>query len=94
MEKSSQIAWKSVPLRHFFPLKVVPLIEVLLYFLGGAGYLRYLGRFERKRETSTINPSDRSYWARKLYTKLRATFRFDLTTGIVDKLEDVGGSPA
>jgi hypothetical protein len=32
MEKSSQIAWKIVPLRHFFPLKVVPLIEVLLYF--------------------------------------------------------------
>jgi hypothetical protein len=31
MEKSSQIAWKIVPLRHFFPLKVVPLIEVLLY---------------------------------------------------------------
>jgi hypothetical protein len=31
MEKSSQIAWKIVPLRHFFPLKVVPPIEVLLY---------------------------------------------------------------
>jgi hypothetical protein len=31
MEKSSQIAWKCVPLRHFFPLKVVPLIEVLQY---------------------------------------------------------------
>jgi hypothetical protein len=31
MKKSSQIAWKIVPLRHFFPLKVVPLIEVLLY---------------------------------------------------------------
>jgi hypothetical protein len=31
MEKSSQIAWKIVPLRHFFPLKVVPHIEVLLY---------------------------------------------------------------
>jgi hypothetical protein len=31
MEKSIQIAWKIVPLRHFFPLKVVPLIEVLLY---------------------------------------------------------------
>jgi hypothetical protein len=31
MEKSSQIAWKFVPLRHFFPLKVVLLIEVLLY---------------------------------------------------------------
>jgi hypothetical protein len=26
MKKSSQIAWKIVPLRHFFPL-----IEVLLY---------------------------------------------------------------
>jgi hypothetical protein len=33
MEKSSQIAWKIVPLRHFFSLKVVPLIEVLLYRL-------------------------------------------------------------
>jgi hypothetical protein len=31
MKKSSQIARKIVPLRHFFPLKVVPLIEVLLY---------------------------------------------------------------
>jgi hypothetical protein len=31
MEKSCQIAWKNVPLRQFFPLKVVPLIEVLLY---------------------------------------------------------------
>jgi hypothetical protein len=31
MEKSSQIAWKLVPLRHFYPLKVVSLIEVLLY---------------------------------------------------------------
>jgi hypothetical protein len=34
MEKSSQIAWKLVPLRHLFPLKVVPLIEVLLYKAG------------------------------------------------------------
>jgi hypothetical protein len=33
MEKSSQIAWKLVPLRHLFPLKVVPLIEVLLYLI-------------------------------------------------------------
>jgi hypothetical protein len=33
MEKSSQIAWKIVPLRHFFPLKVVPFIEVLLYLI-------------------------------------------------------------
>jgi hypothetical protein len=33
METSSQIAWRIVPLRHFFPLKVVPLIEVLLYNL-------------------------------------------------------------
>jgi hypothetical protein len=31
MEKSSQIAWKFVPPIHFFPLKVVPLIEILLY---------------------------------------------------------------
>jgi hypothetical protein len=35
MEKSIQIAWKIVPLRHFFPLKVVPLIEVLLEWLYG-----------------------------------------------------------
>jgi hypothetical protein len=34
MEKSSQIAWKIVPLRHFFPLKIVPLNEVLLYLEG------------------------------------------------------------
>jgi hypothetical protein len=45
MEKSIQIAWKIVPLRHLFPLKVVPLIEVLLYILlslqlrGGGGVL-------------------------------------------------------
>jgi hypothetical protein len=31
MEKSSQTAWKLVPLRHFFALKNVPLIDVLLY---------------------------------------------------------------
>jgi hypothetical protein len=31
MVKSSEIAWKLVPLRHFFPLKVVPLIKVLQY---------------------------------------------------------------
>jgi hypothetical protein len=37
MEKSSQIAWKIVPLRHFFPLKVVPLIGVLLYCKFGVG---------------------------------------------------------
>jgi hypothetical protein len=33
MEKSSQIVWKLVPLRHFFPLKVVPLDEILLFIL-------------------------------------------------------------
>jgi hypothetical protein len=33
MEKLSQIAWKIVLLRHFFPPKVVPLIEVLLYLV-------------------------------------------------------------
>jgi hypothetical protein len=38
MEKSSQIAWKIVPLRHFFPLKVVPLIEVLLYTEKSVGW--------------------------------------------------------
>jgi hypothetical protein len=36
-QKSSQIDWKIVPLRHFFPLKVVALIELLLY--------RYIQRF-------------------------------------------------
>jgi hypothetical protein len=35
MEMSSQIAWKLVPLRHFSTLKVVPLIEVLLYDILG-----------------------------------------------------------
>jgi hypothetical protein len=34
MEKSSQIAWKIVPLRHSFPRKVVPLIEGLLYVIN------------------------------------------------------------
>ena len=35
-----QIAWEKVPLRRFFPLSVVPLIEVLLYspFMGN-GYV-------------------------------------------------------
>jgi hypothetical protein len=32
-----QIAWKNVPLRHFFPLNVVPLIEILLYLDEGLG---------------------------------------------------------
>jgi hypothetical protein len=39
MEKSSQIAWKVVPLRHVFPIKVVPLIEVLLYGSGSGSLL-------------------------------------------------------
>jgi hypothetical protein len=39
MEKSSQIAWKIVPLRYLFPLKVVPLIEVLLYWLHASSSL-------------------------------------------------------
>jgi hypothetical protein len=30
MEKSGQIAWKIVPLRHYFPPKVVPLIEITI----------------------------------------------------------------
>jgi hypothetical protein len=37
MEKSSQIAWKLNPLRYFFPIKAVPLIEVLLYYDDTAG---------------------------------------------------------
>jgi hypothetical protein len=42
MEKSSQITWIIVPLRNLFPLKVVPLIEVLLYsnFTGGRYCIR------------------------------------------------------
>jgi hypothetical protein len=40
MEKSSQIAWKVVPLGHFFPLKVVPLIEVLLYYQCSSGRIK------------------------------------------------------
>jgi hypothetical protein len=39
MEKSSQTAWKLVPLRHFFPLKVLPLIEVLPYPVSTRVYL-------------------------------------------------------
>jgi hypothetical protein len=30
-----ETAWKLVPLRQIFPLKVVPLIEVLLYTFTG-----------------------------------------------------------
>jgi hypothetical protein len=40
MRKSSQIAWiawKIVPLRHLFPLKIVPLIDVFLYWTMGGG---------------------------------------------------------
>jgi hypothetical protein len=33
MEKPSQIAWEIVPLIHLFPLKIVPLIEVLMFCL-------------------------------------------------------------
>jgi hypothetical protein len=40
MEKSSQIAWKIVPLRHFCPLKVVPLIEVLLKKYDTRSYIQ------------------------------------------------------
>jgi hypothetical protein len=58
MEKSSQIAWELVPLRHFFPLKVVPLIEVLLSMAipchkNGRLILR-LGHFE-ERESSNMS---------------------------------------
>jgi hypothetical protein len=49
MEKSSQIAWKIVPLRHFFPLKVVPLIEVLLYFTAFVGIVGTRGGLPRKK---------------------------------------------
>jgi hypothetical protein len=43
MEKPSQIAWKIVSLRQFFPLKVVPLIEVLLYVqaTNRISYIKY-----------------------------------------------------
>jgi hypothetical protein len=39
MEKSNQIAWKIIPLGHFFPIKVVPLIEVLLWFIALLSFL-------------------------------------------------------
>jgi hypothetical protein len=47
MEKSSQIAWKIVPLRHFFPLKIVPLIEVPQYKLTLNLQLLYKSHQER-----------------------------------------------
>jgi hypothetical protein len=51
MEKSSQIAWKIVPLRHFFPLKIVPLIEVLLYnFIGPFYGLSLVSQHAGKRK--------------------------------------------
>jgi hypothetical protein len=42
MEKSSQTAWKIVPLRNVFTLKVVPLIEVLLYGIS-SGFILLQG---------------------------------------------------
>jgi hypothetical protein len=58
MEKSSQIAWKIVPLRHFFPLKVVPLFEILLYpiclTIHGADPL---GLFRSKEQVGLIAES-------------------------------------
>jgi hypothetical protein len=53
MEKSSQITWKIVPLRHFFPLKVVPLIEVLLYSeLLLSGTSNYLADVPLRRKST------------------------------------------
>jgi hypothetical protein len=51
MEKSSQIAWKIVPLRHFFPLKVVPLIEILLY-IQMYNYVRLMRGLEVSKDRS------------------------------------------
>jgi hypothetical protein len=48
MEESSQIAWKPVPLKYFSPLKVVPLIEVLLYSITIFYDNRNLILFRRK----------------------------------------------
>jgi hypothetical protein len=57
MEKSSQIAWKIVPLIHFFPLKVVPLIEVPLYFTSPivSTVVYQAGRFFISRKTHRMN---------------------------------------
>jgi hypothetical protein len=52
MEKSSQIAWKIVPLVHFFPLKVVPLIEVLLY---GISVIQRLSNSGTRRSLTIIS---------------------------------------
>jgi hypothetical protein len=56
VEKSSQVAWKIVPLRHFFPLKVVPLIEVLLYrqTINLADWRSTLG--EEEEEIASFQP--------------------------------------
>jgi hypothetical protein len=50
MKKSSQIAWKIVPFGHFFSVKVVPFIEVLLYTHFPAGERPYA----RQRPTKGV----------------------------------------
>jgi hypothetical protein len=61
-EKSSQIAWKIVPLRNSFPLKVVPLIEVLLYAYIYDDIYMYIPHGTRsayhRALSETINVSD------------------------------------
>jgi hypothetical protein len=56
MEKSSQIAWKIVPLRHFFQLKVVPLIEVVLYSNLATGSVAEEFEVSIERLTNTHPP--------------------------------------
>jgi hypothetical protein len=54
MEKSSQIAWKLVPLRHFFPLKVVPLIKLLDYVKDWPGNIPSLNLLYRKGKDQVL----------------------------------------
>jgi hypothetical protein len=72
MEKSSQIAWKIVPHRPFFPLKLVPLIEVLLYNrfslfqLGGTSE----GESRSSNGPGGGSPRQKGKWG-KLFSKRR-----------------------
>jgi hypothetical protein len=63
MEKSSQLAWKIVPLRHFFPLKVVPLIEALLYrCYGSTSRLGGQSDYPGPPHCSAAAPAELGWW--------------------------------
>jgi hypothetical protein len=93
MENSRQIAWKIVPLRHYFPLKLVPLIEVLLYIYillgaqqGGGGW----GYLVHTPELVLIGPQTFGQTSDKFYESL-ALLHDRPYTG--SSLQQVGAAP-